>query len=149
MPGVPLTGRRPVFDPNRLEIEDLVELMRGIDDPRKKGTLHDFASILAVGLCARLSGVRTYLHMSYWTKELTQDLLQRFGCRLDENKRRYIPPSEPTIRRAFQAVDNQRLHAFWPAGSNSGYRPGLQPRARSGAGVLNQTLGADPFGKPR
>lgn len=105
-----LTGRKAVIDINSVDIEHLVKTLCSIDDPRNaRGQQHSHVSTLAVGLCARLSGLRTYLQMSYWAKTLTQDQLKRFGCRLDENKRCYVPPSEPTIRRIFTSVDQEQF----------------------------------------
>lgn len=105
-----LTGRKDLVDLNSIDIDLLLRKLSCIEDPRNaRGVLHDHVSTLAIGIYARLSGLRTYLQMACWTQTLTQDLLKRFGCRLDENKRKYLPPSEPTIRRIFSSVDNQRL----------------------------------------
>ena len=105
-----LTGRKHLVDLNSVDIDLLLRELSCIEDPRNaRGVLHDHVSTLAIGIYARLSGLRTYLQMAYWTQTLTQDLLKRFGCRLDENKRKYLPPSEPTIRRIFSSVDNQKF----------------------------------------
>ena len=105
-----LTGRKDLVDLNSVDIDLLLRKLSCIEDPRNaKGILHDHVSTLAIGIYARLSGLRTYLQMACWTQTLTQDLLKRFGCRLDENKRKYLPPSEPTIRRIFGSVDNQEF----------------------------------------
>lgn len=104
-----LTGIKPVVDLNELQIESLVKKLSELEDPRDRGSRFRYASILAVGIFARLSGLRSYLHMSYWAKKLTQNQLQRFGSWFDENQRKYLPPSEPTLRRAFQAADNKKL----------------------------------------
>jgi len=105
-----LTGRKDLIDLNSVNIDLLLRELSCIEDPRNaRGVLHDHVSTLAIGVYARLSGLRTYLQMAYWTQNLTQDLLKRFGCLLDENKRKYLPPSEPTIRRIFNSVDNQKL----------------------------------------
>ena len=105
-----LTGRKDLVDLNSADIDLLLKELSCIEDPRNaKGVLHDHVSTLAIGVYARLSGLRTYLQMACWTQTLTQDLLKRFGCRLDEDKRKYLPPSEPTIRRIFSSVDNKKL----------------------------------------
>ena len=105
-----LTGRKDLVDLNSVDIDLLLRKLCRIEDPRNaRGVLHDHVSTLAIGIYARLSGLRTYLQMACWTQTLTQDLLKRFGCRLDDNNRKYLPPSEPTIRRIFSSVDNQRL----------------------------------------
>lgn len=105
-----LTGRKNLVDLNSVDIDLLLRKLACIEDPRNaKGILHGHVSTLAIGIYARLSGLRTYLQMACWTQTLTQDLLKRFGCRLDEDKRKYMPPSEPTIRRIFSSVDNRKL----------------------------------------
>jgi hypothetical protein len=105
-----LTGRKDLVDLNSADIDLLLKKLSCIKDPRNaRGILHDHVSTLAIGVYARLSGLMTYLQMARWTQTLTQDLLKRFGCRLDENKRKYLPPSEPTIRRIFSSVDNQKF----------------------------------------
>jgi len=105
-----LTGRASLADLNSLNITSLLEELSCIEDPRSaKGTLHSHTSTLALGIYARLAGLRTYLQMACWTKTLTQKQLKRFGCRLDEDSRRYLPPSEPTIRRMFSSIDNHKL----------------------------------------
>jgi hypothetical protein len=75
-------------------------------DPRmRRGIRHNSASVLAIAACAVISGARNYLSIGEWAADLPQELLRRLGSRYHFEKRIYIPPSEPTIRRHLQSVD--------------------------------------------
>jgi hypothetical protein len=52
-----------------------------------------------------LSGAFNYLAIAEWASDLPQDLLCRLGCKYHPEKRKYIAPSEPTLRRHLQGVD--------------------------------------------
>lgn len=108
-----LMAKEAAVDLNRVAIGGkggLLEALAELKDPRKRrGIRHSQVSILAVAVCACLSGARSYAAIGEWAAELPQDLLRRLGCRWHEEKRRYIPPSEPTIRRTLQSVDADEL----------------------------------------
>lgn len=90
--------------------EGLLEQLQQLKDPRKRrGIRHSATSTLAVAVCAVLSGARHYLAIGEWAAELPQNLLRRLGCRLHPEKRVYVPPSEPTLRRHLQSVDADEL----------------------------------------
>ncbi len=91
-----------VLDP----ADGLLALLEKLRDPRKRrGVRHRHAPILAVAVCACLAGARGYTAIAEWAANLPQEALERLGCRLHPVRGCYIPPSEPTIRRALQAVD--------------------------------------------
>ena len=102
-------GAKPMVDLNKVNLEQnggLLEQLRQLKDPRKRrGIRHSASSTLAVATCAVLSGARNFLAIGEWAADLPQDLLRRLGCRLHPEKRIYIPPSEPTLRRHLQSVD--------------------------------------------
>lgn len=108
-----LTGRKECIDLNKTNLGregGLLEHLNQIADPRKpKGVRHRYLVVLAIAICAVLSGARSFIGISEWAKELSQDLLKRFGCRYDIKKRLRIPPSEPTIRRVLQSTDADAL----------------------------------------
>lgn len=84
----------------------LVGMLEKLPDSRKRrGIRHRFAVVLAVATCACLAGARNFAAIGEWAAALPQEALERFGCRWHPNLQRYIPPSEPTLRRALQAVD--------------------------------------------
>jgi len=62
-----------------------------------------------VAACAVLSGARSFVAIGEWAADLPQDLLRRLGCRFHQEKRKYISPSEPTLRRHLQNVDADEL----------------------------------------
>ncbi len=102
-------GTRAMLDLNKVAIDtkgELLEHLAKIKDPRKRrGIRHTHVSILAVAVCAILSGAKSFLTIGEWAANLSQDLLRRLGCRWDENQKKYIPPSEPTLRRTFQSIN--------------------------------------------
>ena len=79
-------------------------------DPRKRrGIRHRQVSILAVAACAVLAGCSSYVAIGQWAADLSQDLLKRLGCKYHEDRKQYIAPSEPTIRRTLQSVDADEM----------------------------------------
>jgi hypothetical protein len=102
-------GRKPMVDLNRVNwggSNGLLAQLEQLKDPRKRrGIRHSATSTLAIAACAVLSGARNFLAIGEWAADLSQDLLCRLGCRFHPEKRIYIPPSEPTIRRQLQIVD--------------------------------------------
>ncbi|MDY0323568.1 MAG: ISAs1 family transposase [Candidatus Carbobacillus sp.] len=106
-------GGKPMVDLNKVNLEQsggLLEKLRPLKDPRKRrGIRHSATSTLAVAVCAVLSGARNFLAIGEWAQDLPQDLLRRLGCRFHPEKRIYIPPSEPTLRRHLQSVDADEL----------------------------------------
>jgi hypothetical protein len=64
---------------------------------------------MAIAICAVLCGARSYAAIAEWALHRTQKQLERLWCRYDENKRCYIPPSEPTIRRVLQSIDAETV----------------------------------------
>ena len=109
----PLTLQRkeisPMMDVNRLPLEGnggLMDLLKTLVDPRKpRGVRHPVVTIVAIAVCAALSGARSFCAIAEWTQDLSRDALRQLG-----SKRR-TPPSEPTIRRVLQRLDADRLDA--------------------------------------
>jgi hypothetical protein len=106
-------GRIPMVNLNAVNLEQaggLLERLQHLKDPRKRrGIRHTVTSPLAVAICAMLSGARSFLAIGEWAQDLSQDLLQRLGCRYHPEQRKYISPSEPTLRRHLQSVDADEL----------------------------------------
>ena len=92
-----------MLDVNRLPLDGeggLIELLRGIPDPRKRrGIRHRVETILAIAICAALSGARSFCAIYEWALSASPDLLRKLGAK------RKDPPSEPTIRRVLQKID--------------------------------------------
>jgi hypothetical protein len=97
----------PMIDVNRLPLEGeggLIDLLRTLVDPRKRrGVRHPLVTVVAISICAALSGARSFKAIAEWAKDLSRDTLRRLGSQ------RWRPPSEPTIRRVLQKLDADRL----------------------------------------
>ena len=70
---------------------------------------HQLATILSITICATLCGARSFLAVAEWAARCSQSMLRRFRARYDEEAKRFIPPSEPTIRRVLQNIDGQAV----------------------------------------
>ena len=117
------TGRTPVIDVNTVPLEGpdgLLAALERVHDPRhRRGIRHRQTTVLAVAVCAVLSGARSFLAIADWAQSLPQDLLKRLGCRRrNDASMERIPPSEPTIRRTLESIDadelDRVLHEFLP-----------------------------------
>jgi predicted nucleotidyltransferase len=56
-----------------------------------------------------LSGSKHYNSIWEWAKRANQNMLKRLGCKYHDEKKRYIPPSEPTIRRVLKSVPAEKI----------------------------------------
>lgn len=119
-------GKKALIDLNTVSIHTkggLLEYLASITDPRKpRGIRHSQISVLAVAVCALLSGAKSFIAIGEWAANLSQEKLKRLGCRYCERKRKYIPPSEPTLRRALQSVNADQadqLIGEWLASQSS------------------------------
>ncbi|MGA2476936.1 MAG: ISAs1 family transposase [Terriglobia bacterium] len=97
----------PMIDVNRLPLEGeggLMEMLRTLVDPRqRRGVRHPLVTVVAISVCAALSGARSFKAIAEWAKDLSRDTLRRLGSQ------RWRPPSEPTVRRVLQKLDANRL----------------------------------------
>jgi len=96
-----------MLDINRLALDGeggLIEMLRTLVDPRKRrGVRHPLVTVTAISVCAALAGARSFKAIAEWAKDLSRDTLRRLGSR------RWLPPSEPTLRRVLQKLDADRL----------------------------------------
>ena len=97
------------IDVNRLPLEGaggLLELLRGLRDPRKKrGVRHPFHSVLALSVMAVISGMRSYDAIADWAHDVPKEVLVRLRCW------RHQAPSEPTFRRVLSNTDASEVDA--------------------------------------
>ena len=102
-------GEKALIDLNAVPIHTkggLLEHMARIRDPRKpRGIRHDQTSVLAVVICALLSGTKSFIGIGEWAANLSQEMLKRLGCKYSDRLEKYIPPSEPTLRRTIQSLN--------------------------------------------
>jgi hypothetical protein len=97
------------MDVNRLPLEGeggLMGLLKTVVDPRKpRGVRHPVVTIVAIAVCAALSGARSFCAIAEWAQGLSREALRQLG-----SKRR-TPPSEPTIRRVLQRLNADQVDA--------------------------------------
>jgi hypothetical protein len=98
-----------MLDVNALPLEGeggLMDLLKTLVDPRKpRGVRHPVVTIVALAVCAALSGARSFTAIAEWARGLSREGLRRLGSK------RWQPPSEPTIRRVLQRLDANALDA--------------------------------------
>src|SRR5208283_980310 len=89
---------------------ELIERLANLRDPRmRRGIRHKQISVLAIAICAILSGARSFAAIAEWGKRCSANMLKRIGCRYDRNSKKYHVPSEPTIRRLLQSADAEEV----------------------------------------
>lgn len=95
------------LDIERLPVDGkggLIECLRTIIDPRKRrGRRHSMVALLAIAVCAMLSGAKSFAAIADWATHLTPADLKKF------RNRRTTPPSEPTLRRILKTMDAQEF----------------------------------------
>lgn len=99
--------RTPMIDINRLPLQGqggLIDMLQTVVDPRKpRGVRHPVATVVAIAICATLSGARSFIAIAEWAQTLDHEALRKLGAT------RRNPPSEPTIRRVLQRLDADLL----------------------------------------
>ena len=92
-----------MIDVNALPLEGeggLMDLLKTIVDPRKpRGVRHPVVTVVAIAVCAALSGARSFTAIAEWASGLSREGLRKLGSK------RWKSPSEPTIRRIVQRLD--------------------------------------------
>jgi len=107
----PLLGGKPMdFKPSKSQAAELIRILMSLPDCRKRrGIRHDQTAILAVAICAVLSGARSFLAIAQWARRCEQNHLRRLGFRRNGRSGRYQPPSEATIRRVLNGIDAEQV----------------------------------------
>ena len=91
------------------DAQALFARLQAIDDPRaKRGLRHQQRSLLAIILCAVISGAQGSSAISEWVERLPVAMLRRLRCRRAADGS-YERPSEATIRRMLKAVNIEQL----------------------------------------
>ena len=76
-----------------------------LEDRRaRRGRRHSQRSLIAIVLCAVISGAQGPTAIGEWVRRLPPAMLRRLRCRRAADGH-YEPPSEPTIRRLLQTID--------------------------------------------
>jgi len=105
-----LNNKEGLLNINTIDMKEMfARLGEGTDSRKKRGIRHKADSILAMSVCATLSGCKGFTAIGEWAAQLDQDLLQRFNARYDGEKACYVAPSEPTFRRMLQSADGGKV----------------------------------------
>ncbi|MFH0798555.1 MAG: ISAs1 family transposase [Pseudomonadota bacterium] len=92
-----------MIDINRLPLKGeggLIDFLATIPEARKaRGIRYKSVTLLALSVCACLSGALSYEDIARWAKSLSSDILRLFGCRQGK------APNEATLRRFLQKQD--------------------------------------------
>src|SRR6266536_4613748 len=80
-----------MIDVNRLPLEGeggLIDVLKSVVDPRKpRGVRHPVVTVVAIAVCAALSGARSFTAIAEWAEDLSSDALKCLGSK------RLKPPS--------------------------------------------------------
>ncbi len=99
--------RSSMIDINELPLQEqggLMDVLKTVIDPRKpRGVRHPVVTVVAIAICAALSGARSFTTIAEFAQTLSAAALRKLGSN------RHEPPSEPTIRRVLQRLDADRL----------------------------------------
>jgi len=90
--------------------DSLYARLRALPEHRKpRGLRHPLDSSLTIAIAAVIAGANSYLAIAEWAARLTQAQLKRVRARFNRQRQRFVPPSEPTLRRVLQQVDSQAV----------------------------------------
>jgi predicted transposase YbfD/YdcC len=102
----------------------LVAHLATVPDPRdRRGLRHRLASVLAVAVCAVLTGAKSLAAIGEWAADAPPEVLAALGVRRDPLTGRVRAPDEATVRRVLTAVDADALDT-----AIGGWLQGLDPR---------------------
>jgi hypothetical protein len=97
---------------NPKQMEDLLVELRKLSDCRKpQGLRHPYFSVLTISLAAILGGASTFIAIAEWASRLSQNQLRRLRAYYNRKQKKYIAPSEPTIRRVLQNANVESVEA--------------------------------------
>jgi len=92
------------------QLESLHSLLHGLPDPRSsKGKCHRVSTLVAITVCAILSGAKSYIAIGEWTQVCSQSQLKRLGAYYDHKKKRFTAATESCIRKVLQASDAKEI----------------------------------------
>ena len=84
----------------------LLEVFQTLGDPRRgHGLRHPQSFVLACATVGMLMGAGGYQAMADQCQKLNQRQLRALGCRYDDKKKKYRPPSDTTFFRVINRVD--------------------------------------------
>ena len=92
------------------QAQTLLERLGSLPEVRSQQVRrHRLSSVLAVAVCSFISGARSSAAMLQWAERASQPRLRSLRCRWDARRARFIPPSEPTLRRVLAKLPVEQL----------------------------------------
>lgn len=93
------------------QTKSLLQALGTLRDPRRyRGWLHrKVASIVAIATAAMIAGNNSYIDIGAFAQSLDQNQLRSLRASRDRKTRKFLKPSESTIRRVIQALDPNEL----------------------------------------
>ena len=93
------------------QTKSLLQALGAITDPRRnKGRLHrKIASIVAIATAAMIAGNNSLIDIGAFSKSLNQNQLRSLRAARCRKTRKFLAPSESTIRRVLQSLDPDEL----------------------------------------
>jgi predicted transposase YbfD/YdcC len=92
------------------QCRSLLDYLAQVADPRhRRGRRHTLVTVLAVAVCAVLTGARSLAAIGEWAADAPDQVLAALGVRRDPLRRVWRPPAEATVRRVLARVDPDAL----------------------------------------
>ena len=92
------------------QAQTLLERLGTVPEVRsQQGRRHRLSSVLALAVCAFISGARSSAAMRQCAELASQPPVRRLRCRWDPRRERFLPPSEPTLRRVLAKLPVAQL----------------------------------------
>jgi predicted transposase YbfD/YdcC len=92
------------------DVSAMLKMLEKVTDPRSRhGRRHKIVFVLAVALVAVLAGATSFRQIGDQAADMPQDLLRKLGAERSFFKRKFLAPSEATIRRVLQKIDSKEL----------------------------------------
>ena len=117
------------------QASDLIEILKALPDPRcKRGCDTGISPLLRFPFAPLYAGVVVMPPSRSGLKIVLKKMLERLWCRKKDH--RYIPPSEPTIRRQLQKIDAEKVDmavSEWLGRLASGNAIGIDGKTLRGA----------------
>jgi predicted transposase YbfD/YdcC len=114
------------------QYRDLLDYLAQVADPRhRRGRRHTLTAVLAVAVCAVLTGARSLAAIGEWASDAPGQVLAALGVRRDLLTGTWRPPGEATVRRVLARIDADALDraiSAWLAAQQPPPPPPRPPR---------------------
>lgn len=94
-------------------VPQLMTALGLVTDPRSpRGIRHSLRSVLTIAVLAALAGSVSFREIGDYATDLSQDTLRRVAARWCSRRRRWLAPSESTLRRTMQDLEADAFDAL-------------------------------------